>query len=103
MNLLDHLRITKEYTPLEPTTGAQRWFGVSPCQRKGRAERSRHEGRMLTTRPRTTTSTAREITDWSAINLHANGERQRVGGLNATTFVNDRYKPGWSASLPMHR
>jgi hypothetical protein len=55
------------------------------------------------TRPRTTTSTAREITDWSVINLHANGERQRVGGLNATTFVNDRYKPGWSASRPMLR
>ena len=31
--------------------------------------------------------------------LHANGERQRVGRLAATTFENDRYKPGWSASL----
>jgi hypothetical protein len=34
MNLLDHVLLTKEYTPLEPTAGAQRWFGVSPCQRK---------------------------------------------------------------------
>ena len=68
MDLLDHVLITKEYTALEPTAGAQRWFGVSPWQRKGRAGRSRHEGKMLMTRPRTTPSTAREITDWSAIN-----------------------------------
>ena len=31
--------------------------------------------------------------------IYANGEWQRVGRLSATTFVNDRYKPGWSASL----
>jgi hypothetical protein len=44
MDLLDHVLITKEYTALEPTARAQRWFGVSPWQRKGRAESA--EGKM---------------------------------------------------------
>ena len=46
--------------------------------------------------------TAREISDWSAMSPFTRMVSGSVSVVLATTtFVNDRYKPGWSASLPM--